>query len=347
MSQTCRVGYLLFFCLLLGSDLFAAEPIRIVGSSTVYTFAKKVSENFSTKTGYPLPQIVPTGSGGGLKEFCKGSGDAYPDITNASRRINRSEFDLCHDHGVTGIIEVKIGYDGIVVAGSSAVPAPQLTLRDLYLALAAQVPAPDGTEQLVDNPYISWNQIRPELSERPIEVLGPPPTSGTRDAFSELALEKACQQYPWIKSIKKRDKHRFRKICHTLRTDGHFIEAGERDDLIVKNLEAAPKATGIFGYNFLAQDAEKLSGATIEGVKPEVASIASGAYPLSRPLYFYVKAERIDQVPGLAEYLLEFTSEEAWGPGGYLAALGLVTMPDKERDYYRQVVVQGSLLSLD
>ena len=336
----------IFITICLITSSHAREQIKIVGSSTVYTFAQAVTKDFSEKTGYPLPDIISTGSGGGLQMFCQGGGDKHPDITNASRRIKRSEYDLCQANGVKDIIEVKIGYDGIVVANSTKVQGFLLSIKDLYLALARQVPAPGSEKKLIINPYTNWQQINSTLPDQKIEVLGPPPTSGTRDAFSELALEKGCQQYSWIKAIKKRDKKKFQKICRTMRDDGYFVEAGERDDLIVKNLELAPQATGIFGYNFLARDAENLQGATIEGVAPKVQTIASGEYPLSRALYFYVKKDRLDKVPGLEQYLLMFTSETTWGPDGYLADLGLVTMPEEERHHFRQVIEQRNLLDL-
>lgn len=341
-----KICLLILITISLVSPSHAREQIKIVGSSTVYPFAQAVTKVFSEKSGYPLPDIIPTGSGGGLQLFCQG-GDASPDITNASRRIKRSEYDLCQSNGVKDIIEVKIGYDGIVMAYSSKVPGLQLSIRDLYLALASKVPAPTGEERLVINPYFNWQQINPDLPDRKIEVLGPPPTSGTRDAFSELALEKGCQQFHWIKAIKKRDKQKFRQICQTVRNDGYFVEAGERDDLIVNNLEGSPQAAGIFGYNFLARDKENLQGATIEGVAPTVQTIASGDYPLSRALYFYVKKERLGKVPGLEQYLQLFASETAWGPDGYLVDLGLVTMPEKERHHYREVIEQRILLDLN
>ena len=337
----------IFITLILFTSSHAREQIEIVGSSTVYPFAKAVTEDFSKNTGHPLPHILSTGSGGGLKMFCQGSGDDYPDISNASRRIKRSEYDLCQANGIQDIIEVKIGYDGIVFANSSTSEKFQLTINDLYLAVARQVPDPGGEERLIMNPYTNWQQINSTLPDQKIEILGPPPTSGTRDAFSELALERGCQHYPWIKSIKKRDKKKFQKICRTVRDDGHFVEAGERDDLVVKNLEFAPEATGIFGYNFLARDSENLQGATIDGISPEVQTIASGDYPLSRALYFYVKKDRLGKVPGLTQYLQLFTNESTWGPAGYLATLGLITMPEEERHQFRQVIEQESPLDFN
>ncbi|MBN1959288.1 MAG: substrate-binding domain-containing protein [Desulfuromonadales bacterium] len=319
------------------SIALAEQPIKIVGSSTVYPFAKAVAEAFSEKTGHPLPELTTTGSGGGLKLFCAGNSPDTPDITNASRRIKRSEYDLCQKNGVTKILEIKIGYDGIVLANAKAAPDFQLTTRELYLALAAQVPNPDNSGKLIPNPYVRWAQINPDLPDMTIEVLGPPTTSGTRDAFSELALDQGCQEFPWLKQIKKRDKSSFRKVCRTLRTDGYFIEAGERDDLIVENLQKSPQAMGIFGYNFLARDREHLKGAIVNGIKPSEETIASATYPLSRALYFYVKADRLDRVTGLVDYINEFTSAETWGSGGYLSRLSLVPMPKKEQQLYHQV----------
>jgi len=326
--------------------VLAEEPIKIVGSSTVYPFAKAVAETFSEKTGHPLPKLTPTGSGGGLKLFCAGNGPDTPDITNASRRIKRSEYDLCKTNGVSKILEIKIGYDGIVLANAKTAPSFQLTTRELYLALAEQVPSPDDSEELITNPYVRWTQINPDLPDKVIEILGPPPTSGTRDAFSELALERGCQEYPRLKQIKKRDKAQFRKLCRTIRKDGHFIESGERDHLIVESLQQNSQATiGIFGYNFLARAREHLKGASVDGIKPTDQTIASAIYPLSRALYFYVKADRLNSVNGLDEYISEFTSEKTWGPDGYLSKLNLIPMSGEERRHYRQTVQQKKSLT--
>lgn len=324
----------------------ARDNIVIVGSSTVYPFSKAVTTIFSEKTGLPLPQLTPTGSGGGLKKFCQGSGPEHPDVTNASRPIKRSEYDQCKANGVDEIIEVKIGYDGIVLASSTSAPPMNLSIKELYLAIAAQVPDMDS-DKLIPNPYKSWKQINPALPDTTIEVLGPPKTSGTRDAFSELALDKGCSQYAWIKAIKKHDKQNFRKICRTVRNDGHFIEAGERDDLIVENLLKSESSSGIFGYNFLVQNPDKLQAATIQSISPTSQTIATGEYPLSRALYFYVKKNRIPEVPGLLEYMKTFTDETMWGPDGQLVKLGLIPLSKEERKAQRQIVEELKPLNLD
>jgi phosphate transport system substrate-binding protein len=305
------------------------DQIRIVGSSTVYPFATKVAEQFGRTTPFKTPVIESTGSGGGLKLFCAGVGVEHPDITNASRAIKSSEVESCKKNGVTEITEVKIGYDGIVLANSKKAGQIKLTLKQLYSALAKEVPSDDG--KLKANPYTHWNQIDPSLPAIKIEVLGPPPTSGTRDAFVELAMEGGCKEWDWVKALKKTDKNKYETVCHSIREDGGYVEAGENDNLIVQKLEANPSAFGIFGFSFLDQNADKLQGSVIEGVEPTFENIADGAYPVSRPLFFYVKKAHAGVIPGIAEYLKEFTSESAWGPDGYLADAGLIPMPDGER----------------
>ncbi|MGB5541572.1 MAG: substrate-binding domain-containing protein, partial [Gammaproteobacteria bacterium] len=222
-------------------------------------------------------------------------------------------------------------YDGIALANSRKAEQLSLTLRDIYLALAKDVPAPDGSEMLVANPYKTWKDVNPALPDTAIEVLGPPPTSGTRDAFVELAMEGGCKSFSWIKDMEKTDKNAYKAACHTVREDGAFIEAGENDNLIVQKLEANPKAIGIFGFSFLDQNSDKVQGSMIDGVAAEFDTIASGEYPVSRPLYFYVKKAHVGSIPGIAEYLAEFTSEQAWGENGYLSDKGLIPMPDEER----------------
>jgi len=308
------------------------DYIFIVGSSTVYPFATVVAERFGRTTDYPTPKIESTGSGGGLKLFCAGVGVQHPDIANASRRIKESEVETCDKNGVKEISEVKIGYDGIVIANDKKAPQISLSLRDVYLALAKQVPDPKGGEKLVANPYKTWKDVNPELPDTRIEVLGPPPTSGTRDAFAELAMEGGCTTVDFIKAMKKSDEDKYKQVCHTIREDGAYVEAGENDNLIVQKLQANPKALGIFGFSFLDQNMDKIQGAKIDGVEPEFDAIASGDYPLSRPLFFYVKKAHVDVIPGIREYVEEFTSDKAWGPDGYLADRGLIPLPDEERE---------------
>jgi len=315
----------------------ARDNIMIVGSSTVFPFATVVAEHFGKSTHFKTPKIESTGSGGGLKLFCAGAGVDTPDITNASRKIKASEIANCKKNGVTDIVEVKIGYDGIALANSKATAPLTLTLRDLFLALAKQVPAPDGSEKLVANPYKTWKEVNPALPATAIEVLGPPPTSGTRDAFVELAMEGGCDTFDWIKAMKKVDKNAYQTTCQTIREDGAYIEAGENDNLIVQKLEANPKAVGIFGFSFLDQNSDKIQGSSVEGVVPDFDTIASGEYPVSRPLFFYIKKSHVGSIPGIAEYLAEFTSEKAWGEDGYLSDKGLIPMPAEERSQMAKV----------
>ncbi len=310
------------------------DYINIVGSSTVYPFATVVAEQFGKTTSFKTPKIESTGSGGGLKLFCAGVGVEHPDITNASRRIKQSEIDKCKKNGVDGIIEVKIGYDGIVLASSKKTAPLKLTRKQIFLALAKDVPDPGGAEKLIPNPYKTWKEVDSSLPNTKIEVLGPPPTSGTRDAFVELAMEGGAKKFAWIKAMKKKDKKKYKAVCHTVREDGAYIEAGENDNLIVQKLEANPKAVGIFGFSFLDQNTDKLQGSFVDGVQPEFDAIADGKYPVSRPLFFYVKKAHVNVIPGMTEYLKEFTSDKAWGPDGYLSEKGLIPMPDAERKQF-------------
>ena len=306
----------------------ARGHINIVGSSTVYPFATVVAERLGRTTRYATPKIESTGSGGGIKLFCNGVGVQHPDIANSSRRITQSELENCERNGVRDIVEVKIGYDGIVLANSLQAQPMELTLRDIYLALARNVPDPSGSEKLVPNPYRTWADVNPDLPAIRIEVLGPPPTSGTRDAFLELAMDPGCDAFESIAALDDAERQR---ACHTIREDGAYIEAGENDNLIVQKLGANPTAVGIFGYSFLDQNTDRVRGLPVDGVAPEFETIADGTYPISRPLYFYVKKAHVGVIPGLDEYLREFTSEDAAGEFGYLSDLGLVPLSDDER----------------
>lgn len=303
----------------------ARDQIRIVGSSTVYPFATVVAENFGKTTQFKTPVIESTGSGGGFKLFCAGVGTEHPDITNASRRIKKSEFETCQKNGVKEIVEVKIGYDGIVLGNSKAAEPLNVTREQIFLALAKEVPV-DG--KWVANPNKKWSDIDASLPNHEIEVLGPPPTSGTRDAFVELVMEEACDGFAAAKDLDKKDK---KVKCQSIREDGAYIEAGENDNLIVQKLEANPVANGIFGYSFLEQNADKIQGANVEGTAPTFEAISSGKYPVSRSLQFYVKKAHVGTIPGIEAYVNEFASDKAWGPEGYLADKGLIPMGDAER----------------
>ncbi|WP_370519476.1 substrate-binding domain-containing protein [Alcanivorax sp. DP30] len=307
------------------------DYISIVGSSTVYPFATTVAERFGRSSSNPTPKIESTGSGGGMKLFCAGVGTQHPDITNASRRMKKSEFVQCQENGVKDITEVVVGYDGIVFANSAKGKHMDVTLRDLFLALAKEVPDPKGGEKLVANPYKTWKEVNPALPNIKIEVLGPPPTSGTRDAFNELAIEGGCKTFSWLKDMKKQDKSKYKAICRSIREDGAYVEAGENDNLIVQKLEKNPDAFGVFGFSFLDQNRGKVQGANVGGVEPTFDSIASGDYPVSRSLYFYVKKAHVGVVPGIKGYVKEFSSEKAWGPEGYLAEKGMIPLGDDLR----------------
>ncbi len=318
-------------CFVLSHSAIARNQVNIVGSSTVYPFATIVAENFGLASNFKTPKIESTGSGGGLKLFCEGAGVNTPDITNSSRRIKQSEIDLCRENGVLEIIEVKIGYDGIVVAQSKEADSMAVSLKQIYLALAKDVPNPDGAESFIPNPYMKWSDIDPTLPAIKIEVLGPPPTSGTRDAFAELALEGGCKKFAWVKNIKSTDKSTYKARCHSIREDGAYIEAGENDNLIVQKLKTNRSALGVFGFSFLDQNKNIIRGIEVEATRPTFKNIASGNYPVSRPLYFYVKKAHVGIIPGIMEYTQEFISNKAVGDEGYLIDKGLIPLPDEEK----------------
>lgn len=302
----------------------AREQIRIVGSSTVFPFSTAVAERFGKTTDFQTPVVESTGSGGGLKLFCAGVGAEHPDITNASRRMKAKEFKLCQANGVTDITEAVVGFDGIVVANAKNAPAFTITRAQLWKALAEKGPKPTN-----------WNEIDPSLPVEKIEVLGPPPSSGTRDAFEELVMQKGC------KEAGGGDKSFCKKDGSELRTDGAYIEAGENDNLIVSKLEANPVALGVFGFSFLDQNADKLKGAVIDGVTPTFDNIASGKYPVSRSLYFYIKDAHVGVVPGIQEYANSFMSDAATGDEGYLVDKGLIPLPAADH-----AVIKDSVASL-
>ncbi|MEE4146078.1 MAG: substrate-binding domain-containing protein, partial [Halieaceae bacterium] len=330
------------------------DTISIVGSSTVYPFATVVAERFGRSTGFKTPKIESTGSGGGLKLFCKGVGANTPDITNSSRRIKQSEFDDCQNNGVTEVVEVLVGYDGIALANARSAPKLELSLKDIYLALAKDIPGPDG--KLMANPNKTWKDVNPALPATTIEVLGPPPTSGTRDAFAELAMGGGAKAIPELKALRDlsadqvaeiksamaklglpegfyqalqeqkgkapKGEDLFDSVAYAVREDGAYIEAGENDNLIVQKLDANPNAVGIFGFSFLEENGDKVQGSLIDGVTPTFETISSGDYPVSRPLYFYIKRAHVGKIPGIQEYAVEFTSNKAMGEDGYLPEKG-------------------------
>jgi phosphate transport system substrate-binding protein len=314
----------------------ARDYISIAGSSTVFPFSSAVAEQFGRGSKFKTPKVESVGTGGGLKLFCQGLGPQYSDVANASRRIKPSEVADCTKNGVKDIVEVKIGFDGIVLANSKAAPTYQLSRKELFMALAKQVPDPADPTKLVDNPYKAWNQIDKKLPAVKIEVLGPPPTSGTRDAFAELVMEKGCAEFPWLKELKGVDEKRFQRVCTQIREDGAYVEAGENDNLIVQKLEANPSALGIFGYSYLEENLGKLHGSIVEGKAPTFENVADGSYPVARSLYFYVKKAHVGVIPGIQEFIAEFTSDKAMGDDGYLTDKGLIPLPKAEREKVRK-----------
>jgi phosphate transport system substrate-binding protein len=309
------------------------DQIRIVGSSTVYPFTTQVAEQFGRTGGFKTPVVESTGTGGGFKLFCAGVGPTHPDITGASRAIKTSEIADCASHGVREITEILIGYDGLTVANSRRGARLRLTPRQIYLALAKNVPRMGSSKP---NPYRTWSDIDPSLPNVKIEVYGPPPTSGTRDAFVELVMQAGCRTWPWLADLEKTNKDEWARLCNTMREDGAYVEAGENDNLIVQKLEANPNAVGIFGYSFLDENRDQIQGAFINGVEPTFDTIASKQYPVSRPLFIYVKKAHVGVIPGIQEFVAEFASNKATGEDGYLSDLGLIPAPAAQRTAVQQ-----------
>lgn len=317
----------------------ARDEIRIVGSSTVFPYTQAVAEQFANNTGAPSPIVESTGTGGGMKIFCGGIGEQHPDITGASRAMKPSEYELCQSNGVTDISEALIGFDGLSMAVSRSNDFDwNLTLGEVYMALGAQVPV-DG--EWVDNPYTKWSEINSDLPDTEILAYGPPPTSGTRDAFVELAMHTGCEELDYVASGDF-DGDWVTENCSRMRTDGPFVEAGENDNLIVQRIEADPNAMGIFGYSFLYENLDKLKGVSIEGVEPSIETIADKSYPVSRPLYFYVKNAHRGVIPNLNEFIEEYMSDDALASGGYLSERGLVPLAEDRMKALQDAVLNGT-----
>lgn len=306
---------------------FAAEArdqIRAVGSSTVYPFVTVAAEEFGRGTNYNTPIVESTGTGGGFKLFCGGIGEQHPDLSNASRAIKISEVELCAKNGISDIIEINIGYDGIVLANARGATQYELSKQQIFNALAKMVVV-DG--KLVQNPNKKWSDISADLPATAISVYGPPPTSGTRDAFVELVLEKACVKDATFKSVYP-DKKTRKKACHAIREDGAYVESGENDNLIIQKLASNPDALGIFGFSFLDQNGDKVQGSIVEGAEPTFENISTGTYKVSRPLFVYVKQAHVGIIPGLKEFALELVNEDAIGAEGYLTYKGLIPLSE-------------------
>jgi phosphate transport system substrate-binding protein len=318
----------------------ARNQIRIVGSSTVYPFTTAVAEQFARNNPkFRAPIVESTGTGGGMKIFCSGIGPNFPDMTNASRRIKSSEVKQCMESGVTSIIELQVGLDGLALAHAKNAPDFGISLRDLYAALAAN-PWGKGA-----NKAKTWRDVNPKLPADKIELIGPPPTSGTRDSFNELMMEAGCNTNPAMAGLKKSDEAKYKQICTKIREDGAYIEAGENDNLIVQKLASNPKAVGAFGYSYLEENMDKLKGVAVNGIQPNIATVQSGKYPASRSMFVYVKARHIGAIPGIREFLNEYAKESTWGPRGYLVRRGLVPSTDADRQKY--AAAAKSLTPLD
>lgn len=296
----------------------ARDQIRIVGSSTVFPFSTVVAEQLGRTTDFKTPVVEATGTGGGMKLFCAGVGIDTPDISNASRRMKASEWEMCVENGVSAITEVEIGFDGIVLANAKDAPDFAITRADLWRALAEAGGKP-----------ARWSDVDPALPAERIEVLGPPPSSGTRDAFEELVMIEGCIAAGREKDFCKREGREIRR-------DGAYVDAGENDNLIVAKLEANPVALGIFGFSFLDQNTDRIKGAGIDGVPPEFENIADGSYPISRKLYFYIKKAHVGVVPGVAEYAALFLSDQMMDEDeGALIEKGLIPLPEEELEAMR------------
>jgi phosphate transport system substrate-binding protein len=309
------------------------QKIKIVGSSTVAPFSTTVAEQFGAISKHPAPIVETTGTGGGFKAFCNAVGPDEPSIVNASRKMKESERSLCVASGITDPVEVKIGYDGIVIANAKNGPDLNLTKSDIYKALAANLP--DGTGGWIANPNRTWRDVNPSLPDMRILVSGPPPTSGTRDAFVEIALENGALAFPQMTELRDRNLDQFRARAHEIRNDGAWIDSGENDSSIINSLLRNEDAVGVLGYSFLEQNLDRVKAALVSDVPPSFENIISGEYGVSRSMYFYVKRENLTLVPGLAEYVAEFTQEDAWGPNGYLAEKGLIPLLSDERAQVR------------
>ncbi len=325
----------------------ARDQIRIVGSSTVYPFTTAVAEQFG-KAGGKTPIVESTGTGGGMKIFCEGVGVDKADATNASRRMKKSEYELCAKNGVTDIIELKVGIDGLTIAQAKGAKPVVMTRTQVFQALAEQVPDKDG--KLIPNPYQKWSDINASLPDVKIEVLGPPPTSGTRDSFHELFMEKGAEGIESLKALKKADAKAFEAVWKSIRKDGAFVEAGENDNVIVQKLEGNKNAFGIFGYSFLEENTSKLAGVSVEGIEPNYENISSGKYKGARDLYVYVKKQHVGVIDGLDKFVAEYVSDKAMGEDGYLTSKGLVALPKEEAEKVRAAAlalspVDGALLN--
>lgn len=315
------------------------DAVRVAGSSTVFPFAKKISELFTqSNPQYAAPLIESIGSGAGINEFCKGTGFNTPDIANASRRMKPAEFETCQANGVTEITEIQVGLDGIAFASAQGGITMNLTPEIVYRAIAAN---PYGEEQTNQ----TWSDVDPSLPDEPILVYGPPSTSGTRDALKELVLEPGCEGGPGMAALEESDEDRYDRVCTEVRSDGKFVDQGEQDNLIIQKIGNNSRAVGVFGYSYLEENADKVQGLPMNGVQPTYENISSFAYPGARPLYIYVKNQHLDAIPGLREFVAEWTKH--WGRDGPLARIGLVANPEDKATEMNTAATQFPTLSAD
>jgi len=327
-------------------SLSARDQIKIVGSSTVYPFSSAVAEEFGATTNYPTPVVESTGSGGGMKLFCAGNDMNTPDITNASRRMKTSEFKLCEKNGVTDITEAVIGFDGIAIAQAKSNTPFSVTRKQIALAVAQEVPSKDG-KSLIKNPYKNWSEIDSSLPNREIIVYGPPKSSGTRDAFEEMVLQKTIGKMSVYTDVFKNTKNKAYKKYSSIRTDGVYVPSGENDNLIVAKLNKNKESFGVFGYSFLMENEDKVQGATVEGKQPTPETISNHQYPIARSLFFYIKNSHADQVPAMAEYVSMFTKEDMIGSDGILSEIGLIPLPEAKRSEVRTSVDKRMKITLE
>jgi phosphate transport system substrate-binding protein len=318
----------------------ARDFVWAAGSSTVFPFTTRVAENFAKKTGNKAPKVESLGTGGGIKLFCGGMGDGFPDIANASRAMKKSEFDACAAKGVKDIIEIKIGFDGIVVASDKDGPDYNFKLEHLYLGLAQQV-LKGG--KFVPNPYKTWDEVGAGLPGNKILVYGPPPTSGTRDSWLELGIEAGARKFPTADELRSNNEKKFKEMVDPLRKDG-WVDAGENDNAIVQTLTKTPGALGVFGYSFLEENGDKVKGMPINGIRPTAAAISDGSYPISRSMFIYVKKGQIGVTQGLQEFVNEYVSDAASGRGGYLQSRGLIPLPAGQHESVKTIVKTGAVM---
>ncbi len=315
------------------------DQIRVVGSSTVFPYSQAVAEQFAGMSGMKAPVVESTGTGGGMQIFCDGIGPDFADMTGASRAMTQSEYEKCTGNGVDNITEIYFGSDGLSIAHSVDGPEFGLTEAQIFQALASEVEV-DG--EIVANPFKKWNEIDPALPDAVITAFGPPPTSGTRDAFVELVMQDGCNEFETIAALEESDEDRWEEVCSRMRQDGPFIEAGENDNLIVQRLQADPNSIGIFGYSFLFENQDTLRAVPINGVLPNAETIADGSYPVARPLFIYLKNAHRGVIPGLEEFATSYVAEETIGPDGLLSERGLIPLADADREAVREAVASGA-----